>query len=127
MKVLLALTGALESLTGIALLLAPSAVAGLLLGASLDGSAAAVVARIGGAALLTLGVACWLARRQGASHAVRGLVVAITLYNVAAVLVLTHAGAVLGLAGVMLWPAVILHAGLTMWCIACLRNAPVIR
>jgi hypothetical protein len=127
MKFLLVITAALESLTGIALLLAPSAVTGLLLGASLDGPAAAVVARVGGAGLLALGTACWFSRNYGTSPAACGLVVAMTLYNVAAVLVLTHAGAALGLAGIMLWPAVILHAAMTAWCVACLRNAPSLR
>ena len=123
MKFLLVSTAALESLTGIALLLAPSPIAGLLLGATLDAPAAAVVARIAGAALLSLGAACWLLRNYGTSPAGQGLAVALTLYNVAAVLVLTYAGAALGLSGILLWPAVVLHAALTMWCVACLREA----
>jgi hypothetical protein len=46
------------------------------------------------------------------------------LYNVETVAVLTFAGLGLGLHGVVLWPAVILHAAMAVWCIACLRRSP---
>jgi hypothetical protein len=92
--------------------------AGLLLGASLDAPAALIVGRIAGAALLSLGGACWLARDDGPSRALRGLVAATLLYNCTAIAVLAHAGAVVGLVGVLMWPAVALHAALAVWCIA---------
>jgi hypothetical protein len=46
------------------------------------------------------------------------------LYNVGTVAVLTFAGIGLGLHGIALWPAVILHAVMAVWCIACLRRSP---
>ena len=100
------------------LLLSPSLVAQLLLGVSLDEPAALIVGRIAGAALLSLGVACWLARDDRASGAVRGLVAAMLLYNCVAAAVLAGAGAGMGLAGVLMWPAVGLHAALAVWCVA---------
>jgi hypothetical protein len=119
---LLIVTALAETGAGLALLLSPSLVAGLLLGVSLDAPAALVVGRIAGAALLSLGGACLLARDDGPSPARRGLVVAILLYNCTAIGVLAHAGAVVGLAGVLMWPAVALHAIFAVWCIACWRH-----
>jgi len=113
---LLIVTALVETPIGLMLLSSPPLVAGLLLGASLDPPAALIVGRIAGAALLSLGVACWLARDDGPRLALRGLIAAMLLYNCAAVAVLAHAGAVVGLVGVLMWPAVALHAALAFWC-----------
>ena len=121
-KKLLIMTALLETATGLALLLSPPLVAAVLLGASLDAPAALVVGRMAGAALLSLGGACWLARNDGPNRALRGLVAAMLLYNCAAVAVLANAGAGVRLVGVLMWPAVALHSALAGWCIACLRN-----
>jgi hypothetical protein len=119
MKILLIVTAVLEAATGLALVLSPSMPASLLLGASLD-TPGLVVARVAGAALLALATACWLARNDPQSRAATGLIAAILLYNLAAVAVLVHAGLGLGLSGIGLWPAVVLHAVLGVWCVACL-------
>ena len=119
---LLIVTALAETGVGLTLLLSPSLVAGLLLGVSLDAPAALIVGRIAGAALLSLGVACWLAREDEPGRARRGLVAAMLLYNLAAVAVLANAGAGVRPVGVMMWPAVALHAVLAVWCAACLRS-----
>jgi hypothetical protein len=124
-KNLLIVTALLETATGLTLLLSPPLVAAVLLGASLDAPAALVVGRMAGAALLSLGGACWLARNDGPNRALRGLVAAMLLYNCAAVAVLANAAAGVGLVGVLMWPAVGLHSAFAVWCIACLRNASV--
>ena len=122
MKSLLIVTAALETATGLVLLALPSLVVLFLLGESLDAPAALVVARVTGAAMLSLGVACWLARSDEKSRAAVGLVTAMLLYNAAAVSVLLYASIGLALSGIGLWPAVLLHAALAVWCIACLWN-----
>ena len=124
MKSLQTVSAVAELGAGLALLSFPSATVVLLIGAPLETPAALSVARVGGAGLFALGVACWLARNDTQSRAARGLVAAMLLYNVSAVAVLAFAGLGLGLRGVALWPAVVLHAAMAVWCIACLRRNP---
>ena len=123
MKRFLILTAIIEAATGLALIALPAIVVRLLLGAEISG-ASIPLGRVAGAALLALGVACWLARDDTQSRATRGLVVAMLIYNVVATAVLAFAGIGLGLHGVLLWPAVVLHAAMGVWCVACLRRGP---
>jgi hypothetical protein len=118
MKPLLIATAAIEFGAGLALLCVPSSAALLLFGASLDTPTAATAARIGGLGLLTLGVACWLAHDDGATSAARNLIKAMVIYNAGAAAVFAYAGVALDLHGMLLWPAAVLHAGMTAWCIA---------
>jgi hypothetical protein len=122
MKNLLVVTALFETFTGIALMVSPPLPVWLLIGAALDTSGG-LVARVAGAALLALGLACWLAREDRGSRAARGLVAAMLLYNVAAGAVLLYAGLSLRLSAIGLWPAVVLHLTLAVWCIGCLRPA----
>jgi len=123
MKRFLTLTAIIEAATGLALIAVPAIVVRLLLGAEISG-ASMPLGRVAGAALLALGVACWLARDDTQSRAARGLVVAMLMYNIVATAVLAFAGIGLGLHGVALWPAVVLHAAMALWCLACLRCSP---
>lgn len=115
MNRLLALTALIEAATGLALLAVPAVVVRLLLGAEISG-AAIPLGRVAGAALLALGVACWLAGDDTKSRAGKGLVVAMLVYNAGAVIVLGAAGIQLPTVGIALWPAVILHAVMAVWC-----------
>ena len=119
----LTLTAIIEAATGLALIAMPTIVVRLLLGAEISG-ASIPLGRVAGAALLALGVACWLARNDRQSRTARGLVVAMLVYNIVATAVLAFAGIGLGLHGVALWPAVVLHAVMAIWCIVCLRRSP---
>jgi len=125
MRNLLIVTAVAETATGLALLELPSLVVSLLFGGSLDTPTALAVARIIGSALISIGVACWLARNDPQSRAAAGLIAALLFYNAAAAVVLAHAGLGLGLSGIRLWPTVVLHAALAIWCVACLRLKPV--
>ena len=119
----LTLTAIIEAATGLALIAMPTIVVRLLLGAEISG-ASIPLGRVAGAALLALGVACWLARDDTQSRTARGLVVTMLMYNIVATAVLAFAGIDLGLHGVALWPAVVLHAVMATWCIVCLRRSP---
>jgi hypothetical protein len=119
MKKLLIITAIIEFVTGVGLLVAPAMLAQLLLGGSLDTPAALTVARVGGTALLTISVACWLSRENG-----RALVTAMLLYNVVVVGLLVYAALTLALSGLGLWPTIALHFAFAFWCTASLRGKP---
>mgnify|MGYP001093617638 CR=1 FL=1 len=72
MKNLLVLTAVIEAGAGLVFFLLPSIAATLLFGSPLDAPVAFMVTRLTGAALLTLGVACWLARIDLESRAAAG-------------------------------------------------------
>jgi hypothetical protein len=117
-KSLLSVMGALEAATGVVLLVAPSVVVELLLGAAPGTPAGVTVSRVAGVALLTLGVACWFAREDGVGRAAKGLVAAMLLYNVAVVAVLVLAWMSLRPVGIAFWPVVLAHTALAAWCVA---------
>ncbi len=123
MNRLLKLTAIIEAATGLGLAVVPSVVVRLLLGAEISG-ASIPLGRVAGAALLALGVACWLAQHDAQSCAARGLVSAMVLYNLGAVVVLGAAGLQSQSVGIALWPAVVLHAVMAVWCVVCLRDSP---
>jgi hypothetical protein len=113
-------TAVIELGAGCALLCFPQVSVALLFGAPLESAAALNVARLGGCALLTLGVACWLARGDSQSRAAKGLIAAMALYNLGAAVILATAGVRSKLIGIILWGAVVLHAAMAAWCIVTL-------
>jgi hypothetical protein len=124
MKGLLSVTAALEVGAGLGLAFAPAQLALLLLGAELLTPELSSLARIAGAAILSLAVACWLARSDTHSRAAWGIIAAMLLYNIGVVAVLAFARLGLGVGGAMLWPAVGLHTLMAVWCVASLRKRP---
>jgi hypothetical protein len=124
MKTLLIAKSAVELLAGLALALFPSMSVSLLLGSPLDVPVGTVLGRIAGTALLTLGIACWLAHNDGQSRAAAGLVAALLCYDAAVVVILLSARFAMGLSGIGLFPAIVLHSGLGIWSLLCLRTGP---
>ena len=103
MKKLLLITGLAEAGTGVALMVAPSLVGRLLLGAELAG-VSVVVARVAGIALLALGVGCW------PGPAWLGMLT----YNALGTVYFAKLALGGQWAGPLLWPAVGLHAVITI-------------
>jgi hypothetical protein len=114
---LLMVTAIGEVGTGLLLLLLPSVLIALLLGVDQVSPEVNICARIAGAALLAIGVACWLGRSDKQSAAQHGLLVGVLIYDVAAAALLAYAGLGFSMVGLALWPAVVLHASLALWCI----------
>ena len=123
MKRFLTLTAIIEAATGLGLIAVPTLVVRLLLGGEISG-ASIPLGRVAGVALLALGVACWFASYEVQNRAARGLANAMMLYNVGVILILGAAGLQSRPVGIALWPAVILHATMSVWCVASLRSNP---
>lgn len=104
LRPLLTLAGGLEILTGVAALIIPAPVVLLLLGASLD-PIASVLARLFGAGVFALGLACLKARHDVGSLAGVAMSIGVTAYNVLAAVMLIWAAAGLNLGGLLLWGA----------------------
>ena len=92
-----------EAATGLGLLIVPSFAAQLLLGDAMVGIAIPF-ARVAGIALIALGIACW----PGPPF------VGMLGYGAAVTLYLAYLGIAGGFSGILLWPAVALHAALTI-------------
>lgn len=116
-------TALIEVGAGLALMSLPASVIWLLLGVRAPSPEALIVGRVGGAGLLAIGVACWLARDDRGSRSQYGLQWAMLVYNVGACTVLALARSMLSMAGVALWPGVGLHAIMAIWCALNLRGA----
>ena len=105
-----------ELVAGIALLVAPVYVIGLLLGDGLSQTGVGV-ARVLGIGLFSLGIAAWETGRQETHHAPR---VGICTYNLGVAALLSILGTLGQSNGLLLWPAVGLHGligATTFWVI----------
>jgi hypothetical protein len=117
MKLLLIIAAVIEAVAGVALLLIPTVAVSMLLGVPLDTPTGLVAARIAGAALAALAIACWQARNGERGSPVTGVIEAMSFYNFAAAMVLVYAGIRLDLRSALLWPAIVLHLGVGAWCV----------
>ena len=107
MKKLLAVAAVAEVVTGMALLVVPSLVVKLLFGAGIA-EIGVVTSRFAGLALIALGVACW--PFGSAPRALYGMFT----YSSLATLGLLYLALGGKWNGPLLWPAVVLHALLTL-------------
>jgi hypothetical protein len=122
MRNLLLVMGVIETIVGVGLLSAPSLLASILLSSPLEGAVGVLVARVGGAALLSLGVACLLALEDAGTRRATGIITAMLVYNVAVTVLLTYAGVGLGMTSMFLWLVIVVHVALAVWCVVCLRG-----
>ncbi len=104
MKKLLMVTSLAEAATGLALMVVPSLVGRLLLGAELIG-VSIPLARVTGIALIALGIACWPGRT-----ALCGMLT----YSALATAFLAYLGIRGHWVGPLLWSAVVFHAVMAM-------------
>ena len=108
MNKVLAFAAIAEAATGVALMVVPSLVGRLLLGAELSG-VAVVVGRVAGIGLFSLGLAC-LTGKESSRSALRGILA----YNLLVTLYFLYLGIRGEFVGLLLWPAAVMHAVLTL-------------
>jgi hypothetical protein len=104
MKKVLGFAAVAEAATGLALIVIPSLVVRLLFGIELANISLSI-ARLTGMALLGLGIACW----PGCTP-----LFGMLTYSGLATLYLGYIAVRGELVGILLWPAVVLHAALTL-------------
>ena len=117
---LMTVTALVETATGLLLLLWPALIFALLFGWRQPAPETLLIGRVAGAGVISIGVASWPARRGTRTPGELGVLAGVLTYNMLAALLLTFAGAGLKMAGIALWPAVVYHAVLAAWCVACL-------
>jgi len=100
MKRVLSLTALCEAATGAGLLIVPTLVGRLLLGAEFSG-VSIVIARVSGISLVALGIACW----PGLISPFRGML----SYNALMTAYLAWVAIQGEWVGALLWPVVVLH------------------
>jgi hypothetical protein len=110
-RALLDMAAVLEAATGVALMIYPPLLSYLLLGEGVSGAGMAL-GRVGGFGLFGLGLACLPGAKSAGVNisALRALLA----YNLLATLYLAYLGIGGVLVGSLLWPAVVLHAALTL-------------
>ena len=116
---LLTIGSVLETAAGLGLLVDPAGGASALLGSPMEGSALAI-GRIGGAGLLSLGIACGFARRTPTAPASVGVAWGYLAYNVATCATLGWAIVALESASAPTLGAAILHGVLAAAVLAAL-------
>ena len=109
LRLLLTISGGLEALVGVLTLISPTTVVSLLPGGSVD-PIGLVLARLFGAGVFSLGLACLKARDDVGSPAGLAVSLGITSYNILAAVVILGAAAGLNLGGLLFWGAGIGHA-----------------
>ena len=116
MKLLLIVMALLEIGAGLAVLIVPALAFSMAFNTSLDGPGGLVAARVAGAALVSLSIACWQLRNQSGSAPIN-MIQAMLFYNAATATVLTYAGLRLKVQSDFLWLATFVHQVLAIWCL----------
>ncbi|SRR5260370_4459544 len=114
MNKILPLAAVSEAAAGLVLLVYPPIVVRLLFGAEITG-AGIFLSRIAGISLIALGIACWPGDKP--HRALYGMLT----YDTLAMLYLAYVG-LTGAVGILLWPAVAVHAVLSILLIRAWRK-----
>ena len=121
-RLLFNVSAAIEILTGVAMLIVPAFLVGLLLGEGL-GPTGVAVTRILGVGLLSLGIAGWDSQEQ-APGKVLGPRTGLFVYNVGATAMFAYLGTIGAMNGPFLWPAAALHLVISLLMLGAIIRHP---
>jgi hypothetical protein len=113
-------TAVMEAAAGLGLLITPALVITLLVAGPVTNTHVAL-GRLAGAALLSLGAACWWARADAGSAASRALIAGMAVYNVA-VIAIVITGSFGSPSRPILWVVTLVHGAMAAWCVSLLRS-----
>jgi hypothetical protein len=120
-KTLFTVTALIEVLTGIGLILAPALLVRILLGSEISTETEFTICRVGGSAIIALGITCWLARNDNKSGAAKALTFGMLIYNTMVFATLAYSGMV-SKTTIALVAALIVHLVLGVACLLSLKS-----
>lgn len=103
------------------MILAPALLIRILLGAEINDPVVFTISRVGGSAILSLGLACWLARKDQQTAGLKALISGMLLYNIAVFITLALS-ALTYKTTVALIAAMIVHFALAIVCLTSLQK-----
>jgi hypothetical protein len=120
-QTLLIFTAVLEILTGIGLILVPALVIRILLGAEMHDEILLTVARVGGSAILSIGIACWFAWKAAQTDAVKPLLTGMLVYNITVFSSLAYSAITYKMTAALL-AALVIHLALAIFCLNAVKK-----
>jgi hypothetical protein len=120
-KTLFTVTALIEILTGIGLILAPVLLVRILLGSEISTETEFTICRVGGSAIIALGITCWLARNDDKSGAAKALTFGMLVYNTMVFATLAYSG-IVSKTTMALVAALIVHLILGVACLLSLKS-----
>lgn len=125
-KLLLEVMAVFNLLTGLLLILIPAFLPKIVLDISVTDSAFFAMSRVTGTAILSIGIICWMVRRDGKSNAGKGIVTGFAIYNSLMMMVVVYAITIQELSSPGLWAIVLIHSLLAGWCIRTAINMKIV-
>ncbi|WP_018342763.1 hypothetical protein [Cytophaga aurantiaca] len=119
MKLLLKSTSIIEGLTGLALIFIPNVLTNLLLGHSITEVSGLILSMVGGSALLSIAIVCWLISESANAQA---LVKGLMFYNIAVVGIVLYSSIHFSVNNIIFFTIAGFHFVYGTWCLIIIRK-----
>jgi hypothetical protein len=120
-RTLLVCAAVIEIITGIGLLLAPVLLIQILLGAEINDPVVVTIARVGGSAIIAIGIMCWQARKDQQGTGLKALTSGLLVYNAVVFVTLAYSAYSYKITPALI-AALIVHFVLAIFCISALQK-----